>query len=215
MNLKPVWESAKKDEVYFWELWLPGNYEWYARPTKLRDYFKEFIGDRKKVKILDVGSGPVSTIGYTWDNTDVELILTDALAREYSQLFKKLKIKPVLPVIYQDMTHLTYKNDVFDIVHCRNALDHTVDPIAAVKEMVRVCKPGGWVYLSHFSRVGKKSRYKGFHQWNIDAYGEGDCVIWNNDQSFLLSNILTGFTTEVGRKKDGVTTGVTVKYQRI
>jgi ubiquinone/menaquinone biosynthesis C-methylase UbiE len=214
MDLNLVWEKGKEDEIHFWKLWLPKNYERYSQPRALRSYFVELIGGKKEVSILDVGSGPTSTIGQTWPDTEIKITLSDVLANEYNEIFKTLSITPSFPVEYQDMTNLTYEDNAFDIVHCRNALDHCLDPIKAIMEMVRVCKQGGWIYLSHFTREGKKHRYNGLHQWNIDESKNEDCVIWNQNQRLLLSEYLRGFTTEVSRRNDGLSTGIAVKYHK-
>ena len=92
----------------------------------------------------------------------------------------------------QDMENLTYEDEMFDIVHCANALDHCVDPHKALKEMFRVCKVGGWIYLRHTPNEGKRHRYTMQHQWNIEVVGE-DCRIWNYQGEFMLSECVSGF----------------------
>ncbi len=44
-----------------------------------------------------------------------------------------------------DVHDLQLPSDSFDIVHAHQVLQHVGDPIAAVREMMRVCKPGGVV----------------------------------------------------------------------
>jgi len=194
--IKNKWEEGKVAELAFWRDWLPKKVEEYLYPTQLRHYFGELIGDKKEVDILDLGSGVLSTIGYVWEGVKVNLTLADVLADEYMKLLKEMDIKPIVPVEKQDMSDLSYPSNTFDIVHCRNALDHTYDPFGAIKEMVRVCKPGGWIYLAHFVHEGKRLGYRGFHQWNIDGEGE-DCLFWNKENRFLLSECEPGFKTEV------------------
>ena len=47
-----------------------------------------------------------------------------------------------------------FPRNYFDICSCTNALDHCYDPIAAIRQMLAVCKPGGWLHLSHIlSRI--------------------------------------------------------------
>jgi SAM-dependent methyltransferase len=40
---------------------------------------------------------------------------------------------------------LACPDDSFDIVHAHQVLQHLRDPVAALVEMRRVCRPGGWV----------------------------------------------------------------------
>jgi len=42
-----------------------------------------------------------------------------------------------------DVYGLEYPDDSFDVVHAHQVLQHLSDPVAALREMRRVCKPGG------------------------------------------------------------------------
>lgn len=44
-----------------------------------------------------------------------------------------------------DVYELPFADDVFDVVHAHQVLQHLTDPITALREMRRVCKPGGTV----------------------------------------------------------------------
>jgi len=44
-----------------------------------------------------------------------------------------------------DVTALELPNDSFDVVHAHQVLQHVDDPVAALREMRRVCRPGGLV----------------------------------------------------------------------
>jgi len=153
----------------------------------LHDYFGEMIGDKKEVDILDIGAGMFSTTGSTWPDVKVHLYACDVLADEFNAMLKAHNVVPVIPVTKEDMTQLSYPDNFFDIVHCENALDHCADPMRALQEMYRVCKKGGFIYLSHFENVGEMMHYCGFHLWNIKGEN-GDCIIWNQDGTYKLSD---------------------------
>lgn len=151
------------------ELYLrkfPRKVRQYNKSLPLPDYFKEMVGEKKKVKIAEVGAGPINTIGNYLDGVEVEIYASDNLQPEYEELWKEHGATPLIPVEYQDMERLSYDTNVFDIVHCRNALDHTRNLFAAVKQLKRVCKRGGWVYLAH--APGQKTKYGGKHYWNFE-----------------------------------------------
>jgi ubiquinone/menaquinone biosynthesis C-methylase UbiE len=42
-----------------------------------------------------------------------------------------------------DVYALEYDARTFDVVHAHQVLQHLSDPVAALREMSRVCKPGG------------------------------------------------------------------------
>lgn len=165
----------------------------YNKPRPLVDYLKRLKYMNNGLSILDVGSGPFSTIGVP-DWPHHRLVLCDILAEEYHEIMQRRGIKPLIPVEKQDMEALTYPDGSFDFVHCRNALDHTKDPRAALREMARVVRPYvnarvcGRVYLRHYPNVGDRNNYTGDHHWNLEVV-EGDCRIWNREDEFFISEI--------------------------
>ena len=44
-----------------------------------------------------------------------------------------------------DVHDLPFPSGSFDVVHAHQVLQHVADPVAALREMVRVCRPGGVV----------------------------------------------------------------------
>lgn len=146
-------------------------------------------------RILDVGSGPFSTIG-----TEADIVLCDILADEYHTMMEKAGIEPWIPVEQENMECLNYADNLFDLVHCRNALDHTKDARAALREMARVCKPGGRIHLRHYPNVGDNNNYTGSHYWNLLLF-EGDCKVWNREGEFLMSEILPDVAVYLQKEK--------------
>src|ERR1700754_1134326 len=45
----------------------------------------------------------------------------------------------------EDVHALSFADDTFDVVHAHQVLQHVVDPVTALREMARVCRPGGVV----------------------------------------------------------------------
>jgi len=74
----------------------------------------------------------------------------------------------------------------------QNALDHTFDPWRALRQMIEVSKPGGFVLLRHARNEAVRENYLGLHQWNLDASPDGDFIIWNKHSSVNVTQILAG-----------------------
>jgi predicted SAM-dependent methyltransferase len=47
----------------------------------------------------------------------------------------------------QDITNLTYEDESFDVIACSHVLEHVPDDRAAMREMFRVLRPGGWAVI--------------------------------------------------------------------
>jgi ubiquinone/menaquinone biosynthesis C-methylase UbiE len=47
-----------------------------------------------------------------------------------------------------DVTRLPYRDGQFDVVTCRYAFHHLTDPLTVLREMARVCRPGGRVVVA-------------------------------------------------------------------
>ena len=143
------------------------------------------IGDKKNVKILDVGSGPFSVIGSFLEGINVEITHCDR--QDFKDYWEKRQITPIIDVEQQNMENLTYEDESFDIVCCQNALDHTKNAKESVKEMIRVCKKGGSVYI----KCWLNQLDTGYlHKWNAKKDG----VLDNYKESFDLKDF--GFKIE-------------------
>jgi SAM-dependent methyltransferase len=201
------WERGKRKEVVFWWGIVKTMHEKYNVHKPLPPYFGRLIGNKTSVRIADLGCGAFCTVGDSWEGVKVTVVPSDILANEYWKILDEFEVVPLLPVAQQDMERLTYGDGEFDIVHCVNALDHTYDPFLAIREMVRVCKPGGWVYLCHMSEVGKGANYHGLHRWDLrravagpGCVGKWDCWFSRpGGKGFLLSECHPGFITTNGR----------------
>jgi SAM-dependent methyltransferase len=46
-----------------------------------------------------------------------------------------------------DITNIQHPDNSFDVIYCSHVLEHILDDRRAMRELVRVCKPGGWGLL--------------------------------------------------------------------
>nr|WP_301539492.1 demethylmenaquinone methyltransferase [Nocardioides sp. zg-1308] len=62
------------------------------------------------------------------------------------------KVRPGLPFVAGDGTRLPFLDDTFDAVTISYGLRNFVDPLAGLREMRRVTRPGGRLVVCEFSR---------------------------------------------------------------
>ncbi|MCX6702770.1 MAG: class I SAM-dependent methyltransferase [Candidatus Wolfebacteria bacterium] len=202
-------ENARaKNTIYFYRIKFKSKLAKFNLPLQLPDYFEPMISDKKEITIAEPGAGPICTIGNSWKDIKVKIYASDILQNEFAPWWKRYGAVPIVPVECQDMEHLTYPDEFFDIVHCVNAVDHSLDARQALEEIFRICKPGGWIYLRHYSN--QRKRYRGMHEWDIDVIG-GECVFSSPKEKFLLSEFGDFKTTVEETPKDNLITSILCK----
>jgi SAM-dependent methyltransferase len=97
-----------------------------------------------RMHVLDVGAGPATVTrdlaGRVAKVTALEVTEEAvALARE------GLAGVDNAEVLLGDVHALPFPDDTFCVVHAHQVLQHVADPVLALREMRRVCKPGGYV----------------------------------------------------------------------
>lgn len=114
-------------------------------------------------RLLDVGCGPgtitVDLARLAPDGTVVgidrsEEVLAEARAAAAAAGVTNLEIA------VGDVYSLGYGDDSFDVVHAHQVLQHLSDPVAALREMGRVCRPDGLVAV-------RDSDYSAFTWWPV------------------------------------------------
>ncbi|MCU1495305.1 MAG: type 11 methyltransferase [Acidimicrobiaceae bacterium] len=106
---------------------------------------------RPETALLDVGCGPGTiTIDLAARLPDGRVVGVDSSA-EVVELAREAAAGDVrapsarLEFQVADLYELPFPDDTFDVVHAHQVLQHLPDPVAALVEMRRVCKPGGIV----------------------------------------------------------------------
>lgn len=183
MENNPAWQDGLESEISFWRKWLTeerfreGRSARIAGTSIFAQYYLDLIAapPGKGVRVLDVGSGPVSTLGAKARNNSVDLVCTDALADSYNELLAQTghsDLPKIRRVKGEDLVS-AFGSNSFDIVHCANALDHFEDPAKSFKNMYEVCRPGGAVVVISVENEGERENYQGLHQWNLNADDTG------------------------------------------
>jgi SAM-dependent methyltransferase len=197
--LRTDWSSALPQEMQFWEWAIKDGgknwktEDWNARTDpnrELENELKELIPapEGAHVKILDVGSGPLTRFGKKWLGRSVEIVPVDPLAEDYNKLFARLCFKPLVAPIFAHGEKLLdcFPRDHFDLAYASNSLDHSYDPLKAIEEMIAVTKPSHYVYLWHAVNEATRERFSGLHQWNFDIR-KGEFVVDDGRQTRSVS----------------------------
>jgi SAM-dependent methyltransferase len=115
----------------------------------------------------------------------IDLVASDPLARVYEALLAEANLAPPVRTTFALAEDLSvfFDHSSFDAVHCRNALDHSFDPMKGVLEMLRVVRPGRAVVLIHRQNEAESENYTGFHQYNF-SMNAGRFTIWNKSETW-------------------------------
>ena len=103
---------------------------------------------RPGLTVLDVGCGPGTiTVGLAEQVAPGTVTAVDSapVAVEVTAGIAADRRIANVQVALADVGALEYDDDSFDIVHAHQVLQHVVDPVRALQEMRRVCKPEGLV----------------------------------------------------------------------
>ncbi|MFC5746952.1 class I SAM-dependent methyltransferase [Actinomadura rugatobispora] len=103
---------------------------------------------RPGLAVLDVGCGPGTiTAGLAERVAPGTVTAVDAAADVLDQARRTIADRGLANVAFAvaDVHALDFPDDAFDVVHAHQVLQHVPDPVRALREMRRVCRPGGVV----------------------------------------------------------------------
>jgi len=112
-------------------------------------YLQKILGSFKNKKILNLGCGTggfnIVAKKYRADIYGIEpnpeaLEICKLKAQKHGLDSKKFRAGKGEKLPYQD--------NYFDLVYCFTVLEHVVNVKACLKEMIRVCKSGGFIYIN-------------------------------------------------------------------
>jgi demethylmenaquinone methyltransferase/2-methoxy-6-polyprenyl-1,4-benzoquinol methylase len=132
-------------------------YDLMETPMELMRYGswrKEVFSDLEG-RVLEVGVGTGKNIPYYPE--DCEMIGIDISAKMLDHAKKRAAGKKNISLLVMDAEHLGFMDGCFDYIITTFVLCSIPDPIAALREMRRVCKPEGMVInLEHMRSSDRK-----------------------------------------------------------
>ncbi|HVZ10832.1 MAG TPA: class I SAM-dependent methyltransferase [Candidatus Paceibacterota bacterium] len=115
---------------------------------------ESLIGSLKGKAILDIGAGfgdfVFACLERGYDARGIELNAKKIAKAEIAAAQKGIS----LPLVQGIAESLPFENNRFDFVNVGEVIEHVRDPRQVLKEIYRVLKPGGHVYVSVHNRFG-------------------------------------------------------------
>jgi len=167
--------SGLVNEVAFWDRHLHKGIPARAEKTQLTGRYLEYFQELAKhfpadqLSILDVGAGPFTNMGTYLGDLQLHITAVDSLAHYYDNLIEKYVLDPPVKTIFAEAEKLSaiFTPESFVWINANNSIDHTRQPIDAIREMIALVKPGGMVTMRHAKNEALNESYSGFHQWNL------------------------------------------------
>jgi SAM-dependent methyltransferase len=132
------------NRAYYKEYYHLERQHWWfkVREQIIVDRVKQYATVKAPLHILNIGSA-------TGRTSEALQPFGEVLSVEYDRecfLFCKEELK--LKVIQASITHLPLESESFDLVCAFDVIEHVEDDALAVCEMMRVCKPGGNIFVT-------------------------------------------------------------------
>jgi ubiquinone/menaquinone biosynthesis C-methylase UbiE len=100
---------------------------------------------RPGMSLLDVGCGPGTITADLADLVAPGTVTAVENAPDVLAVARTTIRSETTEFVVSDVHTLGFADDAFDVVHAHQVLQHVVDPVRALREMRRVCAPGGVV----------------------------------------------------------------------
>lgn len=144
----------------------------YDIQTRLAIVFERLLSERdlSGKLVLDVGSG-TGSFSQGASAAGARVVSLDI----GTHLLKKVKERCRSSLIGADACRLPFRDRVFDIVISSECVEHTLDPMLALREMHRVLRPSGtlvvttpnrfWKFSLFVANLLRARPYDGFENW--------------------------------------------------
>jgi ubiquinone/menaquinone biosynthesis C-methylase UbiE len=144
----------------------------YDLQRRLETVFDEFLApfDLQGKNLLDAGCG-TGWFSLSACRRGAEVTAVDIGPRLLAQVRRKCNAHTLLG----DVLDLQFGDGTFDVVVSSECIEHTRNPQQAVRELIRVCRPGGlivitsnnraWWWLCHLANRLHLRPYEGIENW--------------------------------------------------
>jgi ubiquinone/menaquinone biosynthesis C-methylase UbiE len=178
--------------------------------------YRSRLFGRAEGRVLDVACGVGTNRGYLPDGVEyVGVDLSPDMLAKAARRHDDLERGESL--LEMDAQDLAFEADSFDTVVSSLSTCTFPDPIAALEEMQRVCRPGGRILLLEHGR-SSVGPIAGVQEWRADAHFEKHACRWTQeplelvreaglvveDSSTALFGVITAIEARPGEEDAGV-----------
>lgn len=146
---------------------------------EMKDYH-QYHPEIQQPELLDVGCGDGELLRFvhayipTWKKYGVDITpKTISLANQDS---------PNMNFQVGNIYELLLPEQQFDVVFCGETLEHLDNPEEAIKELFRVCKPGGYVIIS------TPNEHANYSDEHIHEFTVGECIAFTSKHGDVFYN---------------------------
>jgi len=122
-----------------------------------KDFFKNKI-------CLDAGCGSNANATISMINMGAKMVYPMDLDDTVSEILPKIdtNFKGKYEFTVGNVLEMDFEDNFFDFSHCAGVLHHTDDVEKGIKELIRVTKPGGMIYIETYGKGGLVRDIVGF-----------------------------------------------------
>jgi SAM-dependent methyltransferase len=198
-----IWLGGVNYELGFWRQYIhskgaqwPEDFRNRIDPKRpLNPKVENAIRDTgsREIEILDVGSGPITSLGYVSNKFDIKITATDPLAEQYSTFLDEVGVTPPVRTqkCFGENLLDQFGSRRFDVCYSSNALDHSLDPRNILRAMALLLRPHGLLYVQVHKNEGEKARYTGLHNWNFDRDENNNFILWRGEEKYKINEDLS------------------------
>ena len=135
----------------FYDEYWPKNVPYYEHT---KEYMLRTITEKNVGSALDAGSGHgVCSVVLSEISSKVTAVdISPSCVRTAQEIAKKYK-RSNISFVNEDLQQLSLSSDQFDLVWCWGVAMMAPDPMKVISNLVRVCKPGGVIYLGLYRKT--------------------------------------------------------------
>jgi SAM-dependent methyltransferase len=124
-----------------------------------------------------------------------ERLLAARLRAQPGVRYVSIDLASSLAMVRMDVTRLAFRDSIFDAILCLHVLEHIPDDRSAMREFLRVLRPGGWAILQ--SPIDA-ARPHTFEDWGVTSPAERERVFGQRDHVRIYGRDYVGRLGETG-----------------